>query len=337
MSTYNVMYNMPHLGWEVKTYKRTMSHGILIRKIQPCQVQGGNIIYFQPCQVQGGNVIYTIHAYRFHEKLCMHVLLIRYIRVSKYLYLQMNGKEEELKPSGHGLVPIIETTTVESEEDLTVLETTTEESEEEQTDDQREMYIRAECARDIDTMIRRETLNDLDHVPRWYMTSEDAKAITNAWEMEADLAISQLRGTARPCLIQQELKESNPCQDSRKTVVIRHHRTPTRHNPLGPTRQSRTPSDWGSARALVPNISDEQNSSRLKALKRLQDRLVCLVAKFLPPIEWFTSFTKLKTVALWKMILCYVPAETSLLKKELEDLQAYQCHVTDQLIRLRRQ
>ena len=193
----------------------------------------------------------------------------------------MNGKEEELKP--YGLVPLIETTTAESEEDLTVLETTTDESEEDQTDDQREMYIREECARNIDTMIRHETLNGLDQVPRWYMTSEDAKAITTAWEMEADLAISQLRGTARPCLIQQELKESNPCQDSRKTVVIRHRRTPTRHNPLGPTRQSRRPSDWGSARALVPNISDEQNSSRLKALKRLQDHLVCLVAEFLPP------------------------------------------------------
>jgi hypothetical protein len=216
----------------------------------------------------------------------------------------MNGKEEELKPSGHGLVPIIETTMVESEENLTDPETTTEASEEEQTDDQREMYIRAECARNIDIMIRRETLNGLDQVPRWYMTSEDAKAITNAWEMEADLAISQLRGTARPCLIQLD--------------------------------QFRRPSNWGSARALVPNISDKHNSSKLKALIRLQDQLVCLVAKFLPPIEWFTSFTKLKTVALWKMILCYVPAETSLLKKELEDLQAYQCHVTDQLIRLRR-
>ena len=216
----------------------------------------------------------------------------------------MNGKGEELKPSGRGLVPIIETTMVESEENLTDPETTTEASEEEQTDDQREMYIRAECARNIDTMIRRETLNGLDHVPRWYMTPEDAKAITNAWEMKADLAISQLRGKARPCIMQID--------------------------------QVRRSGNWDGTQASVPDLSGKHNSPELKALIRLQDQLVCLVAKFLPPIEWFVSFTKLKTVALWKMILCYVPAETSLMKKGLEDLQAYQCHVTDQLIRLRR-
>ena len=54
----------------------------------------------------------------------------------------MNGKEEELKPSEHDLVSLIETTTAESEEDQTVLETTTAESEEDQNDDQREIYIR---------------------------------------------------------------------------------------------------------------------------------------------------------------------------------------------------
>ena len=105
--------------------------------------------------------------------------------------------------------------------------------------------------------------------------------------------------------------------------------------PVGNTRVSR---DWGSARAIIPDKSGEQmnNDARLEALKRLQDQLVCLVTEFVPPVELFISLTSLKTVALWKKILSYVPAETSSLEKELKNFQAYQYHVTDQLIRHRR-
>ena len=60
------------------------------------------------------------------------------------------------------------------------------------------------------------------------------------------------------------------------------------------------------------------------------------MTELLTPVELLISGTKLKTVALWEMILSYVPLETRLLKKEREDFQAYQCRVTDKLIRQRR-
>ena len=60
MSTYNVMYNMPHLGWEVKTYKRKMSH-INVKchmeyfqgKFNPVKYRGETSFTFNPVKYRG--------------------------------------------------------------------------------------------------------------------------------------------------------------------------------------------------------------------------------------------------------------------------------------------
>ena len=105
-----------------------------------------------------------------------------------------------------------------------------------------------------------------------------------------------------------------------------------------PVSAARVSIDWGRARATAPDARGEQmnNDARLEALKRLQNRLTCLVTELMPPVELLISLTNLKTVALWKLILSYIPAETSSLEKGLEDFRAYQYHVTDMLMRHRR-
>ena len=121
----------------------------------------------------------------------------------------------------------------------------------------------------IDTMIQRESMIGLNQIPRRYMSSEDAQAITVAWEKEENDAITKLKVKATgPCYMQQERKKANACQDAKATVVFRHRYALVAPNSLGPYTTVYTNRNLRGVNKLIVHLTQalwKQNEEREEA------------------------------------------------------------------------